>query len=147
MALADFKKPGTQQFTIEDAVFVVALPTRWNKQYTTAWQMALANESGEDFKIKTGASSVVSMMGAQQKAFAEHCILESPLSTEELLGDYVPLLDILHEKANELARIEEERADTLGKKLLITSSGTANGKDRSNSMKNSSVTDSLPAAT
>ena len=52
MGLEKFKKPELYNFEVEDSTFVIDLPTRWNKQYTRAWQSFIAERSTSDNETK-----------------------------------------------------------------------------------------------
>lgn len=139
MALSDYKKPGLVSFQVEDAKFVVELPTRWNKAYTRFWQEALMDEEPvqQGKSVSATKRQAMVVVDAQREGFARCCIKESPLTVEELLGDYTPLLDAIHSAAEKLANEEEAKAETLVGKLLPTLSGSESGEDKSISTQNS----------
>jgi hypothetical protein len=138
MGLEKFRKQDNFVFEIEGEKFSIILPTRWNKEYSRAWQdFVAANGEVKDGKYQFGSMNPLSLVDAQKDAFAAFCIASGPLSGDELKDEYPALLDALFNKAVELAEAEESRADALVGKLLPTSRGRANGAGNMNSTKSS----------
>lgn len=139
MSLAKYKKPDLVTFEVDGEKFIIDLPTRWNRVFTRHWQQAMtANATvNDEGKIQIDKSNPSAMLDAQQEGFVKYCIIESPLSEEQLLGEYLPLCEALFNAANRLADEEEARADALVGKLSDGLHGSGNGKDKMNSTKNS----------
>lgn len=135
MSLESFKKPASVTFEVEGERFVIELPTRWNKQYTRSWQKVMTDNTivDETGRVKVNVNDPSILVDAQFEAFVDFCFISSPLSSEELRGDYLPLTEALFDAANKLANEEEARAEALVGKLSTGSSGTEDGKDKLNS--------------
>jgi hypothetical protein len=129
MNLDKYKKPAGVRFDVEGAVFLVELPTRWNKPYNRSWQEALSNmaEVAADGTVSMKGISPAKLTEAQLSAFVAHCIVEGPLPAEDLLGDYAPLTEALFAAAEKLANEAEASADALVGKLSPISPGGKNG--------------------
>lgn len=148
MGLEKFKKPEHVTFDIEGEKFIIDLPSRWNRRYVRGWQDRMAESVDDDGKFRMKTSMAASqLMDYQHSSFAENCFIESPLTPEELIGDYYPLLETLFDAASEIVKEKEAAADALVGKLLPSSSGKPNGAAKSISTESSKVKGESPALT
>ena len=149
MSLEAFRKPAPVTFKVEGEVFRAELPTRWNKPYARAWQTFLSENAEIDGEGNARVKNInpFELQDAQIKAFVEHCIIESPISKEDLLGDYVMLATALFDAAIGIANEEEDRAEALVGKLSPTLNGAAAGRVKSASTRSSRKQAGLPPAT
>lgn len=138
------------QLAETDLIFLVCLPTRWNKAYTREWQDYLSETATIDSEGKATLGKVNPgvMIEHQRIAFVNHCILEYPdeVTPEMLLGDYYPAMESLFAVAQQLATEEEARADALSKKLSTSSTGKPNGEAKSASIKSLKKPEESPNA-
>lgn len=148
MGLEQYKKPENVVFNIDDARFVIELPSRWNRRYVRGWQERMAEGLNDDGKYEGSKSVAASkLMDYQHTSFAENCFVESPLTAEELIDEYYPLLESLFEAASVLVKEKEEAADALVGKLSPSSSGKLNGAGKLSSTGSSKAKEELPALT
>lgn len=133
MGFEKFRRPEPVTFVIEDGDFVVNLPTRWNRAYNRAWQEGLSKGATrqEDGTFVIGDINPTELQDKQMNAFLEHCLMEAPLSKDELAGEYYPLLEALFQHAVEEAERQEGVADAAIKKSLPSSNGKGDGKVKS----------------
>jgi hypothetical protein len=98
--------------------FRVRLPSRYNREFQTAQQRAVAMTFGDDFKPDLSRVDFFAWQEARHSAFLDHCVLEMPpgMTKEILAGDYRPALDALFELASELAEAEDDEAAATTKK-------------------------------
>jgi hypothetical protein len=133
MALSDYKRDECITVDIDGEEIKFELPTRWNKVYTREWQKALEGNMTSDGVIKADAHMAMIVIEAQKAAFANCCITECPITSQELVDDYPMLLDAIYAAAQSLVEEQEARADALSKKLLHLSNGKGNGTAKLNS--------------
>lgn len=139
MAFENFRKPKPVTVEIDGGEFTIDLPTRWNRAYNKAWQSGLGKgmKREEDGSFTLGDVNPSELQDKQHDAFIAHCIVDSPLSPEELRDEYFPLLEALFDRCGELAETMEKEADEAVKKSFSSLSGSADGKVKSISTKSS----------
>lgn len=119
-----------------DVVFMVRLPSMYNREYTQALYSGLNMDVGEDGTV-TGTSNIMDHKYAQEDAFFNYCLVSmdgDPIPSD-LKSNYPAVLEELIAKATEIAGAIEEEVETSVKKSLNTSSG----KDAGGAKKSSTV--------
>jgi hypothetical protein len=117
-----------------EVIFMVRLPSMYNRAYTQALYAGMEMDVGEDGKV-TGTTNIMDAKYAQEDAFCDHCLASidgEPISPS-FQNDYPSAVAELMEKATELAgHIEEGVADSV-KKSPTTSHGKGDGAARKSS--------------
>jgi hypothetical protein len=117
-----------------DLAFKVRLPSRHNRAYQVAVQVALGSAATLDGagEVTVDTSKLAALADARLEAFVMHCIdpasLPTGLSPADLLGLYRPAAEALYEQALALAADEEGQADAAVGKSPASSAGLPNGK-------------------
>lgn len=117
-----------------DVVFMVRLPSQYNRSYTQALYGAMEWNVGEDGNIKTGGS-LMQTRYAQEDAFIEHCLLSmdgEPIE-DDFASEYPEAVQELMSKATELANDMQERVESSVKKSQTSSGGSESGQAESGS--------------
>lgn len=117
-----------------DVVFLVRLPSMYNRSYTQALYAGMDMSVGEDGIVSTGGNLVVAKY-AQEDAFCEHCLIsiDGDPVPPSFKDDYPSALAELIEKATDIAsHIEEGVAESV-KKSPPTSTGKVGGAGRKSS--------------
>ena len=115
-----------------DDVFVVLLPSMYNRKYSQALY------SGMDFsELEDGTNKVNYVVAkyAKDDAFVEHCLLTlngKPLPPR-FVDEYPSAVDELARKADEMAAAIDERVKNTVKKSQPTSTGTSGGQAKMSS--------------
>jgi hypothetical protein len=127
------------EISLDDApevVFLVKLPSQYNRKYTQALYGAMDITVKDDGTVDTKNLMVTKY--AQEDAFVNHCIVSmdgDPLP-DSFQEDYPAAVAELVEKANELVSNIEEKVETSVKKSQPTSTGSGDGQEKKASTRN-----------
>ena len=119
-----------------DTVFLVKLPSQYNRGYTQALYSGVSfdfTESG----VKTN-SSLVEARHSQEDAFVGHCMIsiDGESVPDGFAAEYPSAVAELIAKASDLAGAIDERVSDSVKKSLATSNGKGGGQGKSGSIQN-----------
>ena len=112
-----------------DVIFMVRLPSMYNRAYTQALYSGMHMEVNDDGTV-TGDTNIMDAKYAQEDAFVAHCLVSidgEPLS-KSFADDYPAALAELMEKATALATSIEEKVTESVKKSPTTSHGKSGGR-------------------
>jgi hypothetical protein len=121
-----------------DDVFVVKLPSQYNRGYTSAVYGAMQLNIGEDGKVKA-AGDMMATRYKQEDAFVDHCIVSlngEPLP-EGFVTEYPEALTELMAMANDLANAIDGKVDSTVKKSSASSTGSRSGQAEKSSTESS----------
>jgi len=109
-----------------DVVFLVRLPSTYNRGYSEALYSGMSMSLDEDGQVKTGSSLMVARY-VQEDAFVEHCMVSmdgDPID-DDFQAEYPEAVAELISKAGDLVEaIESKVTDAVGK-----SQASLSGKD------------------
>ncbi len=117
-----------------DVVFLVTLPSMYNRNYAQAMYSGMSMSMSDDGNI-TADTNIVVARYVQEDAFFDHCLKEmdgEPVP-ESFKRDYPEALTELMTKATELANDIENRVNDAVGKSQASSTGKADGQEKSNS--------------
>lgn len=118
-----------------DVVFLVRLPSRYNRAYQQALYAGIDLQRDDDGNVVTSQEILVTRW-AQEDAFVEACLISKdgePLP-ENFGRDYPEAVAELMEKASKLGRAIEDKVESSVKKSPGLSTGSADGPGESDSM-------------
>jgi hypothetical protein len=117
-----------------DTVFLVKLPSQYNRGYTQALYSGLEWDIGEDGEVKTGGSLIATRY-AQEDAFMQFCLetIDGEPVPDNFLADYPAAVAELMAKTNDLVQAIEEKVSKSVGKSSASSSGKKGGQEKSSS--------------
>lgn len=116
-----------------DTVFLVKLPSQYNRGYTQALYSGLDWDI-QDGEVKTGGSLIATRY-MQEDAFMEYCLMsiDGEPVPEGFLQEYPAAVAELMSKTNDLVQDIEAKVTTTVKKSQASSSGKNAGQEKSSS--------------
>ena len=117
-----------------DVVFLVRLPSRYNRAYSRSMYEAMKVD-GEGTEVRVTATNLVNVKFVQEDAFVQHCLISidgEPVPAG-FQAEYPVAVEELVEKANALVSKIEERVEESVKKSRTTSHGNASGAAKKSS--------------
>lgn len=117
-----------------DTVFLVKLPSQYNRGYTRAMYSGLRWDIDDDGQVKAGGS-LVETRYVQEDAFMEYCLIsiDGEPVPENFLQEYPAAVTELMTKTSDLVQSLEEKVSTTVKKSQASSTGKRSGQGRSDS--------------
>lgn len=119
-----------------DVVFLVKLPSQYNRGYTQALYSGLEWDISEDGEVKTGGSLVATRY-VQEDAFLEYCLqsVDGEPIPENFHHDYPAAVSELMSKTNDLVQSLEAKVSKSVGKSSTSLSGSGDGQEKNSSMK------------
>ncbi len=125
------------EITLDDApdcVFLVRLPSQYNRAYTQAMYGGMHFDVDDDGNV-TPTGNLLDTKYAQEDAFVAHCLIaiDGDPAPANFASEYPAALQELISKAQELASALDERVGATAKKSSTTSTGSTDGEERKDS--------------
>jgi hypothetical protein len=117
-----------------EVVFLVRLPSEYNRAYTQALYGDAEFDIDEKGQVKM-KGGLVDMKFRQEEAFAEHCLvsIDGEPVPDNFRRDYPEAVSELYLQANKLAIELDTKVGDSAKKSRTSSTGSSGGPERSDS--------------
>jgi len=117
-----------------DTVFLVKLPSQYNRGYTQALYGGLDWSFDDNGEVKTGGSLLATRY-LQEDAFMEFCLesIDGEQVPDNFLQEYPSAVAELMSKTNDLVQSLEEKVSKSVGKSSASSSGKKSGQEKSDS--------------
>lgn len=118
-----------------DVVFLVRLPSQYNRAYSQALYGSMSLSIGEDGKVKADGD-LMNTRYSQVDAFLSACLvsIDGEPAPDDFATEYPEAVDELLAKANDLANSISERVNDSVAKSSASVSGSGSGQEKPHSM-------------
>jgi hypothetical protein len=122
------------EIVLDDApevIFIVKLPSMYNRAYTQALYSCMDISLTSDGKVEAGTAGIMVAKYAQEEAFVDHCIvsMDGEKLPDDFIDEYPGAVEELIAKATDMATAIDEGVNESVKKSQPTSTGKGSGRD------------------